>query len=44
VARARATVRANLAPLRELFNHAIEDGVVATNPATHVLKEWQGLL
>ena len=40
--RARATVRANLAPLRELFNHAIEDGVVATNPAAHVLKPMRG--
>jgi integrase len=40
--RARATVRANLAPLRELFNHAIEDGVVATNPAAHVLKRMRG--
>jgi hypothetical protein len=40
--RARATVRANLAPLRELFNHAIEDGVVASNPAAHVLKRMRG--
>jgi len=40
--RARATVRANLAPLRKLFNHAIEDGVVASNPAAHVLKRMRG--
>jgi integrase len=40
--RARATVRANLAPLRELFNHAIEDGIVASNPAAHVLKRMRG--
>jgi integrase len=36
--RARATVRANLAPLRELFNHAVEDGILAANPAAHVLR------
>lgn len=40
--RARATVRANLAPLRELFNHAVEDGVVTSNPAAHVLKRMRG--
>jgi integrase len=40
--RARATVRANLAPLRELFNHAIEDGVVTSNPAADVLKRIRG--
>jgi len=36
--RARATVRAVLAPLREMYSHAIEDGHVSANPATRVLK------
>lgn len=36
--RAPATVRANLAPLREMLNHAVEDGVLATNPAARILK------
>jgi integrase len=36
--RAPATVRANLAPLREMLNHFVEDGVLATNPAARVLK------
>lgn len=35
---APATVRANLAPLREMLNHAVEDGVLATNPAARILK------
>jgi integrase len=35
---ALATVRANLAPLREMLNHAVEDGLIATNPAVRVLK------
>jgi len=36
--RARGTVRANVAPLREMFNHAVEDGVIAANPAARVLR------
>ena len=34
---ARATVKANLAPLREVFNHAMDDGHVTANPAVRVL-------
>ncbi len=36
--RSRATVRANLAPLRAMLTHAVEDGLVPTNVATHILR------
>lgn len=35
---ARATIKAVLAPLREMFNHAVEDGHVPSNPALRILK------
>ena len=34
----RATVKAHLAPLREMFNHAIDDGYVASNPVVRILQ------
>jgi integrase len=40
--RARATVRAVLAPFREMYAHAIEDGHATTNPATGVLRRTRG--
>jgi integrase len=39
---ALATVRANLAPLREMLNHAVDDGVITTNPALRILKRPRG--
>ncbi len=39
---ALATVRANLAPLREMLNHAVDDGLIATNPALRILKRARG--
>ena len=39
-ARSRNTVRATLAPLKAMFNHAIEDGhVTSVNPALRILKK-----
>jgi integrase len=40
--RARATVRAVIAPFREMYAHAIEDGHAAANPATGVLRRTRG--
>jgi integrase len=40
--RARATVRAVLAPFREMYAHAIEDGHVTANPAAGVLRRTRG--
>jgi len=34
--KSRSTVRNIIAPLREMFNHAIDDGVASFNPATRV--------
>jgi len=34
--KSRSTVRNIMAPLREMFNHAIDDGVASFNPATRV--------
>jgi integrase len=36
--RSRGTVKGVLAPLREMFNHAIEDGHATINPALRILK------
>lgn len=36
--RARGTVMRVLAPFREMFNHAVEDGHIPANPATSILK------
>lgn len=36
--KARSTVKNILAPIREMFNHAIEDGHAAVNPALRILK------
>jgi len=33
-----ATIKAVLAPLREMFNHAVEDGHVSANPALRILR------
>ncbi len=33
-----ATIKAVLAPLREMFNHAVEDGHVPANPALRILR------
>ncbi len=41
--KSRAYVKATLAPLSEMFNHAIEDGhFTGTNPALRVLKRTRG--
>lgn len=40
--RARATVRAVLAPFREMYAHAIEDGHTTANPASGVLRRTRG--
>jgi len=34
----RNSIKANLAPLSEMFNHAIEDGHLGSNPAARILK------
>jgi integrase len=36
--KSRSYVKATLAPLSEMFNHAIEDGHCATNPALRILR------
>lgn len=36
--RTRGTIMRVLAPFREMLNHALEDGHVATNPASNVLR------
>src|SRR5215510_9678783 len=36
--KSRSTVNSVLAPLREMFNHAIEDGHVDRNPCLRILK------
>ena len=36
--RARGTVRRVLAPFSEMFNHAVEDGHVPTNPASRIFR------
>jgi integrase len=40
--KSRSTVKCTLAPLSEMFNHAIEDGHVQVNPALRVLKRTRG--
>lgn len=37
--KARSTVKNVLAPIREMFNHAIEDGHATFNPALRILKQ-----
>lgn len=36
--RTRGTVKRVLAPFREMFNHAVEDGHVLANPASNILR------
>jgi integrase len=40
--KSRSTVKCTLAPLCEMFNHAIEDGHIQMNPALRVLKRSRG--
>lgn len=40
--KSRNTVKAALTPLIELFNHAVEDGHLAVNPALRIMKRTHG--
>jgi len=38
----RGTIRNIIAPLREMLNHAVEDGILPSNPATRIGRFYRG--